>query len=144
MVNATQRIITFKTLLSGRIIYTSQDGSREFISLLAYISTTGVALPPALIYKEDSGTLQDTWLEDWVSKDEAFFAVLLTGWSYNLLSLKWFKRVFNRCTAPIVKGRRRSLIVDGHSSYVNMKFIDLYDRLRILLLDLPSYSINRL
>ena len=57
MASATQRIMTLKALLSGRITHASQDGSQEFISLLAYISATKAALPSALIYKGDSGTL---------------------------------------------------------------------------------------
>ena len=64
MASVTQRIMTLKALLSGRITHASQDGSREFLSLLAYIYTDKSALPPALIYKEDSGLLQDTWVED--------------------------------------------------------------------------------
>ena len=57
MASATQRIMTLEALLSGRITYASQDGSREFLSLLAYIYADGSALPPALIYKGDSGLL---------------------------------------------------------------------------------------
>ena len=55
--------MSLDTLKSGRIQYASKDGSREFISLLACISADGTALPPSLIYKGDSGSLQDTWLE---------------------------------------------------------------------------------
>lgn len=40
--------------------------------------------------------------------------------------------------------RRRLLIVDDHSSHVNMKFIDKCDDLNILLLILPSHSTHRL
>ena len=64
MASVIQRIMTLEALLSGRITYRSQDGSREFITLLACISATGIALSPALIYQGDSGTLQDTWVED--------------------------------------------------------------------------------
>ena len=83
--------MTFEALLSGCITHVSQDGSREFISLLVCISAAGVALPPALIYKGDSGILQDTWVEDRTLKDEVFFAVLLKGWSCDLLGLKWLE-----------------------------------------------------
>ena len=57
MANVIQRIMTLEALVSGRITQVSQDGSREFISLLVCICANGSALPPALIYKEDSGTL---------------------------------------------------------------------------------------
>ena len=71
--------MTLKALTSGRITHASQDGSKEFISLLACIYADGTALPPALIYKGDSGTLSDTWLEDWKINDKAFFAVFSKG-----------------------------------------------------------------
>ena len=64
MTNTTQRIISLEALYSGRITHVSQDGNREFLSLLISICTDGSALPPALIYKGDSNTLQDTWVED--------------------------------------------------------------------------------
>ena len=53
--------MSLEALQSGRIQYASKDGSREFISLLACISANGTALPPALIYKGDSLSLQDTF-----------------------------------------------------------------------------------
>ena len=57
MVSVIQRIITFEALLSSRITYISQDGSREFISLLVYIYANGTALPPAFIYQGESSIL---------------------------------------------------------------------------------------
>ncbi|PMD26311.1 hypothetical protein NA56DRAFT_733159 [Hyaloscypha hepaticicola] len=64
LAHTLKRIMTKKLYNSGRIISAAQDGSREFISLLASICADGTALPPALIYKGASGDLQDTWLED--------------------------------------------------------------------------------
>ena len=59
---------------SGRIRFASQNGSREFISLLACIGATGTALPPMLIYKGESMTLRDTWVEDFnTNKTPAYF-----------------------------------------------------------------------
>ena len=83
----TKRIMSKEAYQSGRIQYASQDGSREFISLLACISATGVALPPSLIYKGESSTLQSTWVEDWDTKDLAYFATSPNGWSSNALGL---------------------------------------------------------
>ena len=62
--SSTQRIMSVEALRSGQIQYASKDASREFISLLAYIPADGITLPPSLIYKGESGDLQDTWLED--------------------------------------------------------------------------------
>ena len=136
--------MTLEALLSGRITHASQDGSREFITLLASISATGIALPPALIYQGDSGTLQDTWVEDWTPDQEAYFAVSSKGWSSDEIGLKWLETVFQRCTASKAGNRRRLLLVDGHSSHINMKFIDTCDSFRILLLVLPPHTTHRL
>ena len=130
-----------EALDSGRIQYASQDGSREFISLLACISATGIAIPPALIYQGESGTLQSSWVEDWSIETPAYFALSSKGWSCDALGRQWLQTVFQRHT----KGRgRRLLIVDGHSSHINMEFISLCDQLRILLLVLPPHSTHRL
>ena len=139
-----QRIMSREAFESGRITRASQDGNREFISLLACISAAGIALPPALIYKGET-SLQDTWLEDWEPKNEAYFAVSLNGWSSNALGLHWLQTVFDRFTRQQtgLKGRRL-LIVDGHSSHVNLRFIETYDQLRILLLIIPPHFTHRL
>ena len=136
--------MSLDALKSGRIQYASEDGSREFISLLAYISVDSTALPPSLVYKGDSGSLQDTWLEDWVPTDKAHFAVSSNGWSCNALGLNWLQTVFDRYIRQKAGNLRRMMLVDGHSSHVNMAFINACDRLRILLMILPPHSTQRL
>jgi hypothetical protein len=74
-----KRIITKKLYDSGKIKGAKQDGSREFISLLAAICADSTKIPPALIYKGTSGDLQDSWLEDLKEKQYAFFALLANG-----------------------------------------------------------------
>ena len=135
--------MTRAALESGRIRNPAQDGSREFISLLACISVTGGVLPPALIYKGES-SLQDTWLEDWVPENTAHFTVSSNGWSSNELGLHWLQSIFQRYTKDIAGRGRRLLIVDGHSSHVNLQFIELCDQLRVLLLVLPPHATHRL
>ena len=132
-----------EALESGRIPRAAQDGSREFISLLACISATGGVLPPALIYKGES-SLQDSWLEDWVPENTAHFAISPNGWSSNELGLHWLQAIFQRYTNKIAGRGRRLLIVDGHSSHVNLQFIEQCDQLRVLLLILPPHATHRL
>jgi hypothetical protein len=55
-----KRIMTQEALKSGRIKKLKQDGSREFISILAYISAIGRWIPPLLIYKGDLSDLIST------------------------------------------------------------------------------------
>ena len=113
-------------LEQGRIIHASQNGNREFISLLACICADGTALPLALIYKGNGG-LEDTWLENFDIKNEAHFASSANRWSCDNLGLFWLEHIFHRYTSKKAGNRRRLLIVDGHSSHINMKFINLAD-----------------
>ena len=46
-----------------------------------------IALPLSLIYKNDSDSLQDTWLKDWQLKKTAYFAILANNWICNKFGL---------------------------------------------------------
>lgn len=127
-----------------RTVQASQDGSREFISLLACISAVGGALRPTLIYKGGSYDLQDTWLEEYTDTNEAFFGASDNGWSSDAIDLQWLNMVFDRCTKKKAGNRRRLLLVDGHSSHVNMKFLERADALRIIVLILPPHCTHQL
>lgn len=88
--------------------------------------------------------MQDTWLEDVQQKDEVYFSTSTNGWSCDELGARWLTDVFDRHTKEKAGNRRRLLIVDGHSSHINMKFINLCDERRILLLVLPPHTTHRL
>jgi hypothetical protein len=47
----SKRIVTIEHLKSKKIFGASQDGNREFISLIACICADGIFLSSALIYK---------------------------------------------------------------------------------------------
>ena len=137
-----KRIVTAKYLAKGHTIGIQQDGNREFLSLVACVNAIGRALSPTLIYKGASHDLQTTWLDDFDhSQDEANFAASEKGWTNEELGLSWLERVFNKETKT--RGWRL-LIVDGHSSHVNMRFIDYCDQHRIILVILPPHSTHRL
>lgn len=134
--------MTKKAYDSGRVRYVAQDGSREFISLLAGICADGTALPPALIYQGASGDLQNTWVQDLQEGEQAYFGSAPNGWSSDAFGLAYLKR-FDQNTAH-KSTRRRLLIVDGHSSHVNMAFVNACDQLRILLMVFPPHTTHRL
>ena len=73
-----KRIITRSALESGRISKSKQDGSREFISILACISVIGKWILPLLIYQGESGDLMSTWVDEVTTDSKAHFTV-----SYN-------------------------------------------------------------
>jgi hypothetical protein len=141
-----KRIVSVEGLKSKRIAGASQDGNREFITLIASICADGSSLPPALIYQGETYDLRDTWLDDFDdSTQRAFFACSKNGWSDDTLGLEWLQNVFDRTTKEKTSVRdRRLLIVDGHSSHVNMPFIDYADANRILLAVFPPHSTHRL
>lgn len=136
--------MSLEAFRSGRITHANQDGSREFISLLACILAKGDVLPPALIYKGKH--LQDSWLEDLNEGEKGFFTSSSKGWSSDILDYTWLMQMFDRCTKNLITlcQRKRLLIVDGHSSHANMKFLDQCNQLNILVMILPPHSTHRL
>jgi hypothetical protein len=136
--------MTLSAYKSGRVTKRKHDGNREFISCLACISAVGKWIPPVLVYKGLSGDLRDTWVKD-VHKDAGvYFAATENGWSNNALGLRWLQKHFERHTKPKSNRTRRLLLVDGHSSHVNMEFIDWADRHRIIVMILPPHTTHRL
>jgi hypothetical protein len=137
--------VPIEHLRSKKVLGSIQDGSREFISLLACICADGTAIPPGLIYQAESGDLQDVWLDDFDASSElAYFAVSKKGWTNEELGMSWLKKIFDRNTREKAGNSRRLLIVDGHSSHVNLKFIDYCDQNRIILAIFPPHSTHRL
>jgi hypothetical protein len=136
--------MTIAALKSGRVTKARQDGSREFISLLACISATGRAIPPLLVYPGASQELRASWVEDVTKDSGVHFIVSPSGWSSNKIGRTWLEQVFERYTKPARATTKRLLIVNGHSSHVNMEFVDWADRHGIILLILPPYTTHRL
>jgi hypothetical protein len=141
-----KRVVSIEGLKRKRIVGASQDGNREFITLIASVCADGSHLPPTLIYQGESFDLRDTWLDDFDhSAQTAFFASSKNGWSDDILALKWLQRVFDQLTKEKTSSRdRRLLIVDGHNSHVNLPFIEYADANRILLAVFPPHSTHRL
>jgi hypothetical protein len=83
-------------------------------------------------------------MEELQEQDKAFFAFNTNGWLSNAFGVAYLTQVFDPCTRDKAGRGRRLLIVDGHSSHVNMEFIRTCDRLKILLLILPPHSTQRL
>lgn len=117
---ALKRIMARGAWESGRIRKFKQDGSREFISSLACISAIGKWIPPLLIYQGESGDLMSTWVDEVTTDSQAHFTTSSNGWSNNAIGLVWLKKVFERYTKPARETQKRLLIVDGHSSHVNV------------------------
>jgi hypothetical protein len=63
VVGRSKRIFSKPLYEDGKRRGTIQDGSREWITLLACICADGSYLEPALIYQSTSGSIQDSWLQ---------------------------------------------------------------------------------
>jgi hypothetical protein len=123
-----------------------QDGSREFISLLAAVSAIGERMAPSLIYSSKSGDLQDTWLNGFNEEDvskSAYFTASQKGWTNNNLGVAWLHR-FQQETGPKASKQRRLLIIDGHDSHVDLEFIELAISFDIYIAVFPPHSTHRL
>ena len=77
-----RRIFSKKAFDDGRIKNISQNGNREWITIIATICADGTSLSPGLIYQAVSGNIQDTWLQDYNPKEHScFFVSSPTGWT---------------------------------------------------------------
>jgi hypothetical protein len=124
-----------------------QDGSREWITVVAAVSAAGDRLPPTVIFPGSANSLQSTWVDDVkAGKHDVFLTSTASGWSNNDLGLAWLEQVFNRCTKEKARRGRdwRLLILDGHGSHVTNDFIDYCDDHRILLAIMPPHSTHTL
>jgi hypothetical protein len=139
-----RRIMSREAYEQGRCRQSAQDGSREFITLLACVSALGKTIPPTLLYKGRSGDLQSTWVEDLGAEDDLFFGATENGWTNDKYGMMWLQEVFEPRTRPSRITTKRLLIVDGHSSHVNLRFIEWASTHGIIILILPPHATHRL
>jgi hypothetical protein len=124
-----------------------QDGSREWITVLASVCADGTAILPSLMYASANSSLQTTWVADIkVSEHDVFVSSSPSGWSNNDLGVTWLEQVFDCHTKEKARRGRdyRLLILDGHGSYVTKAFINYCDEHRILLCILPPHLTHTL
>jgi hypothetical protein len=85
IIQKSRRIIPVKQL--RKTIGALQDRSREFITLITYISAAGRRLPPLIIFGSQSRDIQASWISD-IELDNpvqrSYFATSETGWSSDI------------------------------------------------------------
>ena len=142
-----RRIFYREALEQGKLLGVAQDGSREFITVLAAVCMDGTALPAGLIYSADTFNIQDSWLDGFDPKeDSTFFASSPSGWTNEQLGVEWLTTIFDRFTKAKARNGRdpRLLFVDGHSSHLSMAFLDYCLKNRIHIAKFPPHSTHRL
>jgi hypothetical protein len=147
ILQASKRYFTAAELKSGRLRGIGQDGSREWVTIVASVCQDLTFLPPAIIYSAATNNHQDSWYEDLSTCEPiAHFITSPNGWTNNNIGYEWLTEVFDRHTKKKARNGNayRLLFIDGHSSHLNMRFIDFCDKNKILLLAYPPHSTHRL
>ena len=116
--------------------YLSSPDNREWTSTIECVSATGRKLRCVVILKEKN--LQTTWFPS-KSTPDWFYTTLEDGWTSNAIGLEWFKRIFLPETAPS-GDRHQMLILDGHSSHIDLEFLWTCKQHKVELLFLPPHS----
>jgi hypothetical protein len=120
------------------------DSNREWITTLATICADGTPLTPALIYKGVAGQLQSSWVEQVTPSDNCYFAASPTGWTNDDIALAWMKAIFEPQTKDKARRKKRLLLVDGHGSHVNMRFLEYCHQHRIIVACYPPHTTHYL
>jgi hypothetical protein len=145
LIGRTLRIFSKRIWDKKEIRASLQDGSREFVTLLASTCADGSRLPVGLIFASAKGDIRSTWVDEIeVGKHDVFVTSSPTGWSNNDIGLAWLEQVFDRSTKRKAERSYRLLIRDGHGSQITMDFIEYCNKRRILLMVFPPHSTHTL
>jgi hypothetical protein len=74
IIGRSKRVFSRRKWEAKEVTGALQDGSREWIRLLAAICADGTALPPGLIYASKSSTLRTNWVANIQAEGEGVFA----------------------------------------------------------------------
>ena len=124
-----------------------QDGSREWVTVLAAVCADGSTLPPGIVFQSANSTLQASWVAGVeAGKHDVFISSSLSGWTNNDVGLAWLEQVFDRCTKEKARRGRswRLLILDGHGSHLTKDFLDYCEAHRIYVAVFPPHSTHSL
>jgi hypothetical protein len=98
-----------------------------------------------LIYDSTSGSIQDSWVQDFNSNEhQAWFTSSPSGWTSDEIGFKWLEALFDRNARGKARMAWRLLFVDGHGSHVALKFLEWARLHKILVAVYPPHSTHRL
>ena len=122
-----------------------EDGSSEWITVVACICSDGSVLSPSLIFKAANGAIQTSWVDAVQAGNHSVFTTSSpSGWSNNDIGLHWLKEVFERETRRHASTGYRLPLLDGHRSHVTMDFINYCHDHKILLAVYPPHATHTL
>lgn len=117
----------------------TQDGNREWVSLIECVCADGGVLKAWYIFK--GKVHMKAWYE--VLKDGQIF-LSENGWTTNEIELAWLQNCFEPETRARLKERYRLLILDEHASHLTSDAIRFAEKNKIILLCLLPHSIDLL
>jgi hypothetical protein len=139
-----KRVFSKQLWEQKRVTAGLQDGSQEWITVLATICADGSLLDLAVIYKE-KGKLCSSWVHNVeAGRHQVFSTTSPTGWSNDNVGLAWLEQVFDCLTKRKAQSSYRILIIDGHGSHLTRKFLSYCLANKILLCVLPPHSTHSL
>ncbi|RDB27179.1 hypothetical protein Hypma_004386 [Hypsizygus marmoreus] len=117
------------------ILHQQRGGGRENITVMVTICADSTSIPPAVIFKGEG--YQASWKQD--NPLNASLGYSKKGYFDNKISVEWIKQ-FDKHTRDKAAGRRRLLLVDGHSSHYTREFLAYARENKIHVLCYPSHS----
>lgn len=120
---------------------TTQQGNREWITVIQGVGSYGYAVPPFIIVAGKNHL--SSWYENTTMPADWVIAVTSNGWTTNERGLDWIKH-FNQHTKSRTKGGYRLLIVDGHESHHSYEFETYCKEWNIITLCMPPHSSHKL
>jgi hypothetical protein len=144
-IGRTKRIFSKARWVRKGVRQPLEDGSSEWITVVACICSDGSVLSPSLIFKAANGAIQTSWVDAVQAGNHSVFTTSSpSGWSNNDIGLHWLKEVFERETRRHASTGYRVLLLDGHGSHVTMDFINYCHNHKILLLVYPPHATHTL
>jgi IS5 family transposase len=121
----------------------TQDGSREWITVVETCCADDTMLPPMVIYQGQG--LYRQWYDEDVEMDpRTAFAHSDKGFTTDELALEWLRDYFDPWTKSRANGEPRLLILDGHRSHYSLAFVRYARHNNIILLSYPGHSTHLL
>ena len=117
----------------------TQDGNREWVSLIECVCADGGVLKAWYIFK--GKVHMKVWYE---VLEDGHISLSENGWTTNEIGLAWLQDCFEPETRARLKGRYRLLILDGHASHLTSDAIRFAEKNKIILLCLSSHSTDLL
>ena len=98
--------------------------SNDHITVVAAISTHDAPVPPYLIHP--GKFLLEEWLEPRDEQPNMMAQVSDSGWINGPVALEWLEKCFNPYTRDRAEGAIRLLVLDGHETHVQVRFLEVW------------------